>query len=58
MTEFCSDTLTDLAIKHPFNSHSEPALHNYFNFIVCPVSDFIPASSFVNRHVYFNQSFF
>ena len=26
---------------HEFNSHSEPTLYNYSNFIICSVSDFI-----------------
>ena len=28
---------------HEFNSHSEPMLYSYSNFIVCSVSDFIYA---------------
>ena len=37
---------------HEFNSHSEPALYSYSNFIVCSVSGFIWAVAFVSRHVY------
>ena len=37
---------------HEFNSYSEPTLYNYFNFIVCSVSDFISASAFVSFHFY------
>ena len=39
---------------HEFNSHSEPTLYSYSNFIVCSVSCFISAVAFVSRHVYFN----
>ena len=39
---------------HEFNSHSEPTLYSYSNFIVCSVSGFISAVAFVSRHVYFN----
>ena len=42
-TEFCSDALTDWAIRPCFNSHSEPTLYSYSNFIVCSVSHFISA---------------
>ena len=28
---------------HEFNSHSEPTLNSYSNFIICSVSDFIKA---------------
>ena len=38
----------------PLNSHSEPTLYSYSNFIVCSVSHFISAIAFVSRHVYFN----
>ena len=56
-TEFRSDTITDWAISHEFNSHSEPTLYSYSNFIVCSVSHFISAIAFVSRHVCFNRSF-
>ena len=46
-------TPTELA-GHAFNSHSEPTLYSYSNFIVCSVSGFISAIAFVSRHVYFN----
>ena len=39
------------------NSHSEPTLYSYSNFIVCSVSHFILASAFVSRHVCFNRNF-
>ena len=39
---------------HEFNSHLEPTLYSYFNFIVCSVSDFISAVTIVSRHVYLN----
>ena len=42
---------------HEFNSHSEPTLYSYSNFIVCSVSHFISANAFVSRHVYFNRIF-
>ena len=34
---------------HESNTHSEPALYSYPNFIVCSVSDFISAVAFVSR---------
>ena len=37
---------------HEFNSHSEPALYSYSNFIFCSVSDFILVIAFVSCHVY------
>ena len=37
---------------HEFNSHSEPTLYSYSNFIVCSVSNFISAIAFVSCHVY------
>ena len=39
---------------HEFNSHSEPILYSYSNFIFCSVSDFTSAIAFVSYHVYFN----
>ena len=48
-TEFCSDPLTKLS-GHKFNSHSEPTLHNYSNFIICSVSHYILVIAFVSRH--------
>ena len=42
---------------HEFNSHSEPTLYSYSNFIVCSVSRFISANVFVSRHVYLIEIF-
>ena len=39
------------------NSHSEPTLYSYSNFIVYSVSHFISARAFVSRHVCFNRNF-
>ena len=48
--------LTELS-GHEFNSHSEPTLYSYPNFIVCSVSGFISAIAFVSHHVCFNRIF-
>ena len=40
-----------------FNSHSDPTLYSYYNFIICSVSDIISAIAFVSRHIYFNWNF-
>ena len=40
--------------SHELNSHSQPTLYSYSNFIICSVSHFISANAFVSRHVYFN----
>ena len=42
---------------HEFNSHSEPTLYSYSNFMVCSVSHFISAIAFVSRYVCFNRNF-
>ena len=42
---------------HQFNSHSEPILYSYSNFILCSVSHFISAIAFVSCHVCFNRNF-
>ena len=52
-TEFRSDNFTELS-AHEFNSHSEPTLYSYSNFIVCSVSNFISAIAFVSHHACFN----
>ena len=44
-------------LGHEFNSPSEQTLYWHSNFIVCSVSDFISAITFVSRHVYFNWNF-
>ena len=44
-------------LGHEFNSHSEPTLYSYSNFIICSVSDFISAIVFFCRHNYFNRNF-
>ena len=47
-TEFRSDALTNWTIRPWINSHSEPTLYSYSNFIVCSVSNFISAIAFVS----------
>ena len=42
---------------HELNSHSEPTLYSYSNFIICSVSDFVSAIAFVSRHLCFNWNF-
>ena len=49
-------SLTELS-GHELNSHSEPTLYSYSNFIVCSVSHFISAIAFVSRHVCFHRIF-
>ena len=39
---------------HEFNSHSEPILYSYSNFIICSVLSFISAIAFTSRHVFSN----
>ena len=39
---------------HEINSHSEPSLSSYSNFIVCSESRFISAVAFVSCHLYFD----
>ena len=41
-------------LGHEFNSHSEPTLYSYSNFIICSVSRFISAVAFDSPHVYFD----
>ena len=51
-------TLSPIELSgHEFNSHSEPTLCSYFNFILCSVSDFISAIALVSRRVYVYRNF-
>ena len=43
--------------RHEFNSHSEPTLCSYSNFVVCSVLHLISAIAFVSHHVYLNRKF-
>ena len=40
---------------HKFNSHSEPTLYSYPNFIVCSVSGFMSAIAFISRQIPFRR---
>ena len=44
--------LTTNLSGHEFNSHSEPTLYNYSNFIVCSMSGFIWTIAVTSPHVY------
>ena len=42
---------------HEFDSHSEPNLYSYPNFIIFSVSGFVSDVGFVSCHLYFDQNF-
>ena len=52
-TEFCSDTLTDWAIRPWVQLALRPFFQSYSTFIICSISDFISANAFISRHVLF-----